>query len=71
MYGPTESTIISNMFRINSENINDYLHYPIGKPISSLNGFTISPDKQILPFGVVGEYVLKVLQLLKGIQINI
>lgn len=59
MYGPTESTIISNMFRINSENINDYLHYPIGKPISSLNGFTISPDKQILPFGVVGEYVLK------------
>lgn len=70
MYGPTEATIISNFYRINVKNKDDYFAYPIGKPINSLFGYAVSPYKKILPYGVAGEYVLEGTTISQGYTIS-
>lgn len=54
-YGPTETTICSTAFVVNSSNCNKYNIIPVGKPLFNLNAYILDKDLCIVPKGVPGE----------------
>ena len=54
MYGPTETTIYSTIYKVErgEENI------PIGKPIANTQIYIVDPSLEPVPIGVVGEIVI-------------
>jgi amino acid adenylation domain-containing protein len=52
MYGPTETTIWSSVFRVNSATGTTI---PIGGPIQNTRFYVLDARKEPVPFGVVGE----------------
>ena len=54
-YGPSETTVCSNYYRIdNAEPLADGT-FPIGKPVKGVNVKIMSPELKELPLGEVGE----------------
>ncbi|MFJ6264446.1 AMP-binding protein [Lysinibacillus xylanilyticus] len=66
MYGPTEVTIVSSLYKINKENRKKYSSYPIGKTIRNINANVYSRAKKLLPYGVPGELLLESPMVSKG-----
>ncbi|MGC6431607.1 MAG: amino acid adenylation domain-containing protein [Jejuia sp.] len=54
MYGPTETTIYSHIKKISSDD--DII--TIGKPISNCGSYILSPQKELLPQGIIGEIAI-------------
>ncbi|MCE5167973.1 amino acid adenylation domain-containing protein [Paenibacillus profundus] len=54
-YGPTENTVISTCFRIDSEYDE---HIPIGPPISNSTAYIVDRYDNLLPIGVPGELIV-------------
>ena len=54
VYGPTECTIYSTVFRIDKKRANN----PIGKPLDNLRVYITDPDGHRLPPGAVGELLI-------------
>ena len=51
MYGPTESTIWSSIYRVDTPNG----QIPIGRPIANTQVYILDRNQQVLPIGVPGE----------------
>ena len=51
MYGPTESTIWSSIYRVETPNG----QIPIGRPIANTQVYILDRNQQVLPIGVPGE----------------
>lgn len=55
-YGPTESTTFACCHRVTAEDVDvRRRRVPIGRPIANTSAFVLSPERQLLPTGVVGE----------------
>ncbi|PFJ51515.1 hypothetical protein COJ02_24690 [Bacillus thuringiensis] len=54
MYGPTECTVYSTYYTINSIDDRSYT-IPIGKPLSNCEIYILGKNDEIQPIGVVGE----------------
>jgi amino acid adenylation domain-containing protein len=54
MYGPSEDTTFSTLYRLNG-NEQDV---PIGNPITNTRAYVLSPQMQVQPIGVYGEICL-------------
>ncbi|MFC2146879.1 AMP-binding protein, partial [Acidobacteriota bacterium] len=52
-YGPTENTVVTTSFDVNTEKV--YTNIPIGKPISNTSVYILSRDRHLQPVGVPGE----------------
>jgi amino acid adenylation domain-containing protein len=52
MYGPTETTIWSSIYRIEG---NDQRNVPIGKPIANTSLYVLGSNRGPLPYGAEGE----------------
>jgi amino acid adenylation domain-containing protein len=52
MYGPTETTIWSSMYRIEGR---DDRNVPIGKPIANTSVYVLGENRELLPHGTEGE----------------
>lgn len=53
-YGPTENTVISTVYEINSE-WDENIQIPIGKPIANSTAYIMDKNNNLLPIGVPGE----------------
>ncbi|MEH2195511.1 MAG: non-ribosomal peptide synthase/polyketide synthase, partial [Nostoc sp.] len=51
-YGPTEATVITTLYQVNSPVTTDIL---IGRPISNVQVYILDQDLQLVPVGVAGE----------------
>ncbi|MCM3007886.1 amino acid adenylation domain-containing protein [Bacillus subtilis] len=65
IYGPTESTIYATQYTT-SEDIEDYINTPIGKPLDSTKAYIINDDNQLQPVGLAGELCLSGVGLARG-----
>jgi len=52
VYGPTETTIWSSLYRVRGK---DERNVPIGKPVANTSLYVLDPERQPLPFGSEGE----------------
>ena len=52
-YGPTEGTVWSTVFQINSEQLTNSV--PIGRPIDNTKALILDDNHQLVPVGIVGE----------------
>lgn len=59
LYGPTETTILASLFKIDFETRTRMKVYPIGQTINKLNRYILSKDGKKMPFGMLGELVLE------------
>ncbi|SEL32691.1 condensation domain-containing protein [Paenibacillus sp. OK003] len=59
LYGPTETTIVASMFKIDSTMRTLDQVYSIGQTLNQLNGYCISKSGIALPLGMPGELVLE------------
>ncbi len=62
MYGPTETTIWSTLYRVRSVDG----PVPIGRPIANTQVFILDEHRQLVPAGVVGEMYIGGLGLAQG-----
>lgn len=53
-YGPTETSIIATLCKVNSQNLSSD-NIPIGKPISNINIRILTREGQLCPIGFPGE----------------
>ena len=53
-YGPTEATVTSTIYPINSQDVSDSI-IPIGKPLANYKAYILSTDHHLAPIGVAGE----------------
>ena len=63
MYGPTETTIWSSVYRVTSE-LDGVA--PIGRPIANTEFYVVDANQQLTPFGVPGELYIGGLGLARG-----
>lgn len=54
-YGPTENTVISTCYPINSRESLILERIPIGKPINNSMAYVLNSRKELVPTGIVGE----------------
>lgn len=66
MYGPTECTDISNVYRIENSNIDSCINVPIGKTIDNVELYVLDKDLNPLPVGVPGELCIGGVSLAYG-----
>ncbi|KPN96586.1 non-ribosomal peptide synthetase [Lysinibacillus sp. ZYM-1] len=55
VYGPTECTVLSSYFKINSQITDMQSSIPIGKPIANYEMYVVNTDEQLCPVHVTGE----------------
>jgi len=55
VYGPTEATITSVVYKVNPETDFNRTHLPIGKPVSNTITYLLDEDGHSLPIGAVGD----------------
>lgn len=61
-YGPTECTIFTNIFKVDSM----YERVPIGRPLNNLKQYVVDKNLRMLPLGVPGELVVAGHQVGRG-----
>ncbi|MEB2302389.1 amino acid adenylation domain-containing protein [Lysinibacillus xylanilyticus] len=55
VYGLTETTVDTTIYRINQENMQDVKQIPIGKPLANQSVLILDDKKRLVPIGVEGE----------------
>ncbi|MFF5996607.1 amino acid adenylation domain-containing protein [Lysinibacillus sp. KU-BSD001] len=55
VYGPTECTVLSSYFKVNSHITDMQSSIPIGRPIANYEMYVINADEQLCPVNVIGE----------------
>ncbi|QUI23832.1 amino acid adenylation domain-containing protein [Vallitalea pronyensis] len=55
LYGPTECTDISSIYRVDKCNLREMNSIPIGKPINNVKIYIMGKDNSLQPIGIPGE----------------
>ncbi|WP_279694474.1 condensation domain-containing protein [Bacillus cytotoxicus] len=59
VYGPTETTIVASVFKIDVAVRTHYQVYPIGSTLDQMNSCSFSKSRKLLPLGMPGELILE------------
>lgn len=62
IYGPTENTVVSTVYRVKENRLN----IPIGKPVFNSSAWILNRDNQLVPIGISGELCLSGYSLARG-----